>query len=100
MASLYVTEYSLNGWVQTPPITAPPLQSIQADYEVAIGAGSTQSPAFQANTYVIQINCDAACSIAYGSNPTAVPTAHRLAANETRFYLVSPGNKLAVITNT
>jgi hypothetical protein len=99
MATLYVTEYSLNGWVQTPPITAPPLQSIQADYNVAIGGTSTPSPAFQAATGVIQINCDAACSIAYGGSPTAVVTAHRMAANETRFYLVKPGDKLAVIAN-
>ena len=96
---LFVTEYSLTGWVQTPLITAPPLQSIQADYEVAIGAGSTQSPAFQPGTGVIQINCDAACSIAYGANPTAITTAHRMAANETRFYLVKPGNMIAVIAN-
>ena len=99
MANLSVTEYSLNGWVQTPPITAPPLQSIQADYAVAIGGASTQTPAFQPATGVIQINCDVACAIAYGSNPTALVTIHRLASNETRFYLVRPGDKIAVIAN-
>jgi hypothetical protein len=33
-------------------------------------------------------------------NPTAVATAQRLAANETRYYGVNPGEKIAVITNS
>lgn len=101
MATLYITEYSLSGWVQTPPVAAPPLEFIQADYSIPIAVGSGLSSAFQALTAVIQINCDSACSIAYGDDTTvAVVTAHRMAANETRFYLVRPGKYLAVIANS
>ena len=81
-------------------VAAPPLGQIMADYSIPITGASTQIPqAFTNGTQVIQVATDSPCSIAYGVNPTAVTTAHRMAANETRFYIAAPGNFLAVISN-
>jgi len=99
MATLYVTEYSLSGFGTMTVVAAPPLGSITADWSIPIGVGSSQGLTFQDSTQIIQVSTDTACSIAYGTNPVAVTTAHRMAANETRFYIVSAGNKLAVIEN-
>ena len=98
MATLYVTEYS--GFNTMAVLAAPPLGSITADYSISITSGSTQTLAFQNTTKVVQIATDAACSIAYGDNPVAKISAHRLAANETRFYIVCGGKMLAVIQNS
>lgn len=67
---------------------------------VAITAGSVQSAAFNAGTRMVRVHVDAVCSILVGSNPTALATSKRLAANQTEYFFVSPGHKLAVITNT
>jgi len=66
----------------------------------AIGGTSVQSNAFNAKTRFIEVHTDAICSIAIGADPTAVATAGRMAAGETRIYGVNPGHKIAVITNT
>jgi hypothetical protein len=78
--------------VQTPPIT---VQSI------AIGAGSVQSAAFDKATTIVRIHTDATAWLAFGSNPTAAvgnASTIRMAANQTEFFGVAPGHKLAVIT--
>jgi hypothetical protein len=49
---------------------------------------------------MIRVNVDAPCSIAIGPNPTAVNTAKRLSQNQTEFFVVQPGHRLAVIQNT
>ena len=100
MGTLYVTEYSISGFGTMSVVAAPPLGAITADYSIPIGVGSVQGPVLQTNTQVVQIATDTACSIAYGNDPEAVVTAHRMAANETRFYIVSNPNKLAVIQNS
>lgn len=107
MASLYITEYAnlaQSGSVNAPmqfPLAAPASPSI-ADQKLAIGVTSVQSAAFNKSTSFIMVNCDTACSIAISADPTAAATAHRMGANETRFYGVPVGRdyKLAVITNT
>lgn len=98
MATAYITEYSNVG----PNGMMALANSFVDDQTVAIGAGSVQSNAFNAATTVIQINVDSACSIAFGTNPTAAATNQRLGANETRYYGVLPGSnfKVAVIQNS
>lgn len=100
MAVLYITEY-IN------IITDDKLNSVAAPHEpnngeqhVAIGGASAQSAAFAAATNFVMVHTDAICSLAFGPDPTAVTTAHRMAANETRFVGVIPGQKVAVIANT
>ena len=74
----------------------PPL----AQQTVVIGAGSLASSAFNAATNCIRVHTDAICSIAIGTNPTATAVQMRLAANQTEYFGVAAGDKLAVITNT
>lgn len=94
MAVLYITEYSVTGKYDLPQ--EPPT----AEQTVAIGAGSLQSNAFQANTAFVRLHADAICSVAIGANPTATAAKSRMAANTERIIGVVPGWKVAVITNT
>jgi hypothetical protein len=65
---------------------------------LAIGGASVQSLAFNAATAYIRLNCDTACCIAIGSNPVAVqPGVGRFATNQTEYFGVNPGDKVAVI---
>lgn len=103
MAKLYITELSaatmagLNGSpTLSYPIPAPKVPPV-AEQNLAIGGTSVPSAAFNAATRFIMVNCDTACCLAWGAAPTAVNTAQRMSANETRFYGVTAGQKLAVI---
>jgi hypothetical protein len=104
LATLYITEFStVKGLIGTQQTDAPPMPPI-AEQTVAIGAGSTQSAAFNANTHGIRLMADAVCSIvigpATGNGPSAAATNMRLAANVPEKFTVPPGYKLAVITNS
>src|SRR5438067_670914 len=103
MATLYITEIhdlaNANGGKDTQaPIVGSGTTVVEQ--KVTIGGASAQSAAFAPSTHFIMVHSDAICSLAFGTNPTALATAHRMAANETRFYGVAKGDKLAVITNT
>lgn len=106
MATLYVREYA--GIGVTPNVSAigPGFLATQAPYEpaaadqiVSISGSSTQSTVFGQNTTMVRIHTDAICSIVFGSNPTATSSSARLAANQTEYFHVVPGHKVAVITN-
>ena len=98
MATLYITESRQVGSIGVNFASAPGMPPI-TEQAVAVGGVSTQSAAFSVNTNLIMVNTDATCSLAFGANPQAVTTAHRMAINETRFYAVVPGQKVAVIAN-
>lgn len=105
MAVLYVSEYVYLAQAAPGPSGYPlaaPAEPSVAEQNVPIGGSSTQSAAFNAQTTFVMINCDEACSVAFGTNPTAATTAKRLAANETRFFGVPAGKsyKVAVIANS
>lgn len=96
MAKLYVSEY-----IKAPDRAAPQQEpSIVEQTPVVIGAGSLQSAAFNAKTGVVRIHTDAICSIAFGGDPTATADSKRMAADQTEYFAVGPGQKVAVITNT
>ena len=99
MAVLYVTEYphaaSDQGKALPVGFGAP-----IANQTVAIGGGSLPSAAFSANTNLIRLNCDATCSILIGTSPIASTSTARMAANQTEYFGVLPGQKVAVISNT
>jgi len=105
MSVLYISEYSNVASVDTQrgvrenptPVAQEPAV---AEQHISITAGSVQSAAFNTATRMIRVHADAVCSIAIGTNPTAVATAKRLAANQTEYFGVSPGHLIAVITNT
>ena len=67
---------------------------------VAIGGTSTQSAAFNTLTKFVRVHTDAICSVLFGENPTATANSPRLAANQTDYFGVVAGQKVAVITNT
>ena len=99
MARLSVREYehivlSSNGTVLAgvePPI---------AKYSVAIGATSTMGQAFNARTKFVRLHADAACSFDIDLLPTAVAGEGSMAAGQTEYFGVQPGeaNRVAVIT--
>ena len=106
MATLYITEcnkQAMGGLAPSVsnafPVSAPQMPPV-AEQAIAIGGTSTQSAAFNAATSFVMVSCDVTCSLAWGTNPTAVATAQRMYANETRFYGVTAGQKLAVISNS
>lgn len=99
MAKVYITEHpkptSYQGGL-LPVALFPPLTT----QTVAIGGGSTQSAAFGADSRMIGVHTDAICSVEVGSNPTATSNSKRMAANTTEYFEVTPGHKIAVITNS
>ncbi len=97
MAKLYVTEFGGMAPGHIPVGIAPPLND---QTPVAIGGGSLQSSAFDFATVIVRIHSDAICSIAFGTNPTATANSLRLAANQTEYFAVKSGHKVAVISNT
>jgi hypothetical protein len=100
MAVLYISEYDRQciDYLRL-GVPAPQEPSI-AEQSVAIGGTSAASAAFNAKTKFVRVHTDAICSIAFGVSPTAVATAKRMAAGQTEFFGVRPGDKVAVITNT
>lgn len=95
MATLYITEYiNIDGTRQVP--TEPPL----AEQTVSISASSVQSNPFNAQTSLIRVHTDAICSVLVGKNPTVTAASGRLAANQTEYRGVFPGQIMAVITNS
>lgn len=100
MAVVYISEYKyqpLDADGKTLAVGNEPALAYQT---VAIGGASAQSAAFQTDTRFIRVHTDAICSIKIATNPTAVTTENRLAANQTEFFGVRGGLKIAVITNT
>ena len=104
MATLYITEFAnaamggLIGPTSSAPLAAP-LTPPVAEQSVGIGGSSNASLAFNAFTTFVMVNCDTACSLAWGpvsEPPVAVTTAQRMGPNETRFYGVPKGQNYAV----
>jgi len=100
MAKVYVSEYKYQPLDADGKVIVVGNEPALAYQTVAIGGGSLQSSAFNDSTRFIRVHTDAICSIKIGTNPTAVTTETRLAANQTEFFGVRGGMKIAVITNT
>ncbi len=101
MATLYIAEYQQTKKLEGREAAAIIDEaSLVAEQTVSIGMSSTPSAAFNAGTNVIRVHTDAICSIVINANPTAAATNKRMAANTTEYFGVTPGWKLAVITNS
>lgn len=108
MASLYVTEYQGIGQVDPggaegtsffATAQAPKGPSL-VEQKLTISGVSTQSAAFNRFTKLVRLHTDVVCSISIGgANPAATTSSARLAANQTEYFSVDPGDKVAVITN-
>lgn len=94
MGKLYITEHSqadINS-AKEPPV---------AEQTITYAGASVQcSNAFNARTRLVRIHTDAIVSIAFGANPTATTDTRRLAANQTEYFSVEAGFKVAAIANT
>lgn len=98
MATLYITELTHLGYDGfSAPVMAPDVKTLVTEQFVTITGSSNLSAAFSTTTRFIMVNTDVACCLAFGLNPTALNTQHRMGANETRFYTVPSGYKLAVV---
>jgi hypothetical protein len=100
MATLYVTEFTgpfVNRSTGLPMARGPKT----AQNNQTIGGTSTNGNAFAATTYMIRVHTDAICSVEVGgTSPTATAASSRMVAGQTEYYYVTPGHKIATITNT
>jgi hypothetical protein len=104
MATLYIEEYWGAGRPQSADgyLGAPLTSQSQPSFNqiVAITGSSTQCAAFRDTTILIRVHTDAICSVKVGTvNPTADTTCARMAANQTEYFSVRGGEKVAVISN-
>ena len=98
MATLFIEEFSAGSAPGIPlPVGRQPAAATQT---VSIGAVTAQSSAFGATTRFVRLHTDAVCSYAFGADPTATTSKPRMAANQTEYFAVEPGQKIAVIANT
>jgi len=96
-ATLYIEEFSQPRVVYYQAASTPGV----AKQTVAISGSSTQSAAFSGYTVLIRVHADSICSVEIGgASPTATTTSMRMTAGQTEYFIVNPGDKLAVISNT
>lgn len=99
MAKLYITEFEQMPAVVGGRVAVGRAPGVEQT-PVAIGGASVQSAAFGTRARFVRIHTDAICSIAFGANPTATTNSLRMAANQTEYFGVTVGDKVAVISNT
>ena len=99
MASyLYITEYPAGSYAG---IQAPVTPAVAVQARIDFSGGVTQSAAFNGDTRMIEVTCDAICSVKVGgTNPVATTNDSRFAAGRVAYFIVSPKDKLSVIPNT
>ena len=98
MAVAYISEYSK--FAPDPSgVGQVPQEPAIVNQTVAIG-NVASSDAFNAATRFVRIHVDAICSIKFGAAPTATTDDARLAAGQTEYFGVNPGDKVSVITNS
>jgi hypothetical protein len=97
-AFLYITEYSAGNYAGIQAAICPPVaRPARIDFS---GGGSIQSQAFSGDTRMIEVTCDAVCSVVVGGlNPVATVNDSRFYIGRVTYYIVAPGDKLAVIVN-
>lgn len=99
MATLYVSEFGDLAIGRAQAMNFPPLRT----QTVAIGGTSEKTAlGFTENTRMVRVHTDAICSIMVGplASVTAAATDPRMAADQTEYFGVRPGEGIAVITNT
>lgn len=97
MSYLYITEFSRMGVDHGGLQSGAPVMPGLAEHRLEIGAISAASPRFREHTRIVMLHATHSCCIAFGDDPKADEKLHRLSPNETRFYGVSPNDKVAVI---
>ena len=104
MGTLYVSEYRSLASVPSsltygPQAGQAPQEPPTAEYTVNIAGSPTAGQLFGGYTAMIRVHTDSICSILIGTAPAAATTNKRLAANQTEYFGVAPGQRISVITN-
>lgn len=105
MANLDITEYANIGYVGLGLVPVADARSGKiASQSIAIGA-TTASAAFNVKTNLIRVHAEAICAVEVGGflatgAVTAVAPNGRMVAGQTEYFVVTPGDKLAVCTST
>ena len=95
MATLYITECKRAG--ESFAGFGCHASAIVTEQSINIDDTSAPSKPFGANTVFILVEADFPCCLAFGKDPKADPTKHRIAADRPRIYGVMPGDRIAVI---
>ena len=102
MAKLYLTEYVGAGryYGGAIPVADTGGWKENAASPMTINT-ALNSSVFSTNTHLVRVHTDAICSIIIGATPLTASTSNaRMAANQTEYYNVEPGQVLSVIANT
>ncbi len=102
MAKLYLTEHTASGRYagSAIPVADTANWVENANSPLNIGGALTSAP-FGPNTTLIRVHCDAICSVLITTAGTLATTSNaRMAANQTEYWYVRPGQILSVIANT
>lgn len=101
MSNLYITEYENPHSALGYPMPVATQDGNSTDQTpLDYSGGAAASAAFGARTTFIRLHTDAICSIAFGKAPTATTSNRRMAANQTEYYFVRPGDKVSAVINT
>lgn len=101
MATIYISEFtSIGGAVPSANTQAAKQPCITDQAPIVTSGSSQQSAAFNAQTSLVRIHTDGIMSFAFGQNPTASTSSARMTSNQTEYFSVVAGQKVAVITNT
>lgn len=107
--TLFISEHSLLQYVSghpSPVVEMPPITT-QA---IGVSGVHAESSAFQNNTRIVRLHLDGGAAgaattgacVRFGTNPTAVTTDPRLAAEQTEYFYVNQGlnaNKVSVVSS-
>jgi hypothetical protein len=99
MSVLYISEYNSLPFLDAHP-AAIAQEPPTVEQVFTVSGTSATSSAFGGNTKVVRIHTDGIVSLQFGAAPTATTSMKRLAANQTEYFYVTPGHKVAAITNT
>lgn len=102
MSVLYITEFTGLGRDGNGVWTDFAAQLPLAEQEITLSGTTAQSSALNASTSLVRLHTDVICSVIFGTNPTATTAKMRMAAGQTEYFTVPPGQgvKVAGIVNT
>jgi len=93
---LFLTEYANLARDIGSNFIAAGMEPAVAEQTMTLSGTSSQSAAFNAQTAFVMVHAQEAACLKWGTNPTAVTTAQRIAAGETRFVGVPAGKSFKV----
>ena len=100
MGKLYVTEFAEMGSVgRTADVGGVP-QAAKLPFlltQVVNYTASVASAPFGERTRFVRVHTDSACHITVEDNPTATTSMARMAADQTEYFCVNPGQRIAAV---